>query len=96
MDRFNKLPRMGRWILLGMLLGACLTLASAITAQEPVEDPEAEQTTDSGADSQSSPKTGESSSEAPQDDDDEEEELRQFTPSEQIRADSEVKFPADI
>ena len=85
MDRFNKLPRMGRWIVLGM------ALASGITAQEPVEEPE--QATDPGASSQNSPKTGESSSEAPKD---EEEELRQFTPSEQIRADSEVRFPADI
>ena len=83
MSLFNKLPRLRLW----MLLGACLTFSSGITAQEQEQSPEPE------ADSPNPANTEEGDSDALQD---EEEELRQFTPSEQIRADSEVRFPADI
>lgn len=103
MPRFNNMPDLAALFrcltVLGftLLLLATVLLATGTSAQEPDAQDPAEGSQQKGEAPNTGPErdtaTGETAPETPRD---EEARLKQFTPSEQIKADSEVTFPADI
>jgi len=103
MPRFNNMPDLAALFRCLTALGfslpllATVLLATGTTAQEPDVQEPAESSQEKGeapnTESERETATGETAPETPRD---EEVTLEQFTPSEQIRADSEVTFPADI